>query len=73
MAAILKISDLHKQFGPLEVLRGISLDVDPGQVVALEHDLEGALVAHVAVLATAHIERAIRCVRLRLFLSRLLN
>src|ERR1700730_14067722 len=35
MAAILKISDLHKQFGPLEVLRGISLDVDPGQVVAL--------------------------------------
>jgi len=35
MAPILKISDLHKHFGPLEVLRGISLDVDPGQVVAL--------------------------------------
>ena len=35
MAPILKISDLHKHFGPLEVLRGISLDVDPGLVVAL--------------------------------------
>src|SRR5207302_8895966 len=35
MAAILTISDLHKRFGPLEVLRGISLEVDPGQVVAL--------------------------------------
>jgi len=35
MTAILKISDLHKQFGSLDVLRGISLEVDPGQVVAL--------------------------------------
>jgi polar amino acid transport system ATP-binding protein len=35
MPAILRISDLHKRFGPLEVLRGISLDVDPGQVVAI--------------------------------------
>jgi polar amino acid transport system ATP-binding protein len=35
MPAILRITDLHKQFGALEVLRGISLDVEPGQVVAL--------------------------------------
>ena len=35
MAAILTIADLHKRFGPLEVLRGISLEVGAGQVVAL--------------------------------------
>jgi polar amino acid transport system ATP-binding protein len=35
MPPILRIVDLHKRFGTLEVLRGVSLDVDPGQVVAL--------------------------------------
>jgi len=35
MPPILRIADLHKRFGTLEVLRGISLEVDPGQVVAL--------------------------------------
>jgi polar amino acid transport system ATP-binding protein len=35
MLPILRIVDLHKRFGPLEVLRGISLEVDAGQVVAL--------------------------------------
>jgi polar amino acid transport system ATP-binding protein len=35
MPPILRIADLHKRFGALEVLRGISLEVDPGQVVAL--------------------------------------
>jgi ABC-type polar amino acid transport system ATPase subunit len=35
MPPILRIVDLHKRFGALEVLRGISLEVDPGQVVAL--------------------------------------
>ena len=35
MPPILRIADLHKRFGTLEVLRGISMEVDPGQVVAL--------------------------------------
>ena len=35
MPPILRIVDLHKRFGTLEVLRGVSLDVDQGQVVAL--------------------------------------
>src|SRR5579864_3192828 len=35
MPPILNIVDLHKRFGTLEVLRGISLQVDAGQVVAL--------------------------------------
>ncbi len=32
---ILKISNIHKQFGPLEVLRGISLSVSKGEVLAV--------------------------------------
>jgi len=35
MPPILRIVELHKRFGTLEVLRGISLEVDAGQVVAL--------------------------------------
>jgi polar amino acid transport system ATP-binding protein len=35
MPPVLRIADLHKRFGTLDVLRGISLEVDPGQVVAL--------------------------------------
>lgn len=35
MDPILRIVDLHKRFGSLEVLRGISLDVHQGHVVAL--------------------------------------
>jgi octopine/nopaline transport system ATP-binding protein len=31
----LRISDLHKTFGPLEVLKGISLDVMPREVVSI--------------------------------------
>jgi polar amino acid transport system ATP-binding protein len=34
MSAI-EISDLHKSFGPLEVLRGIDLVVEPGEVVCV--------------------------------------
>jgi polar amino acid transport system ATP-binding protein len=33
--AAIRIEDLHKHFGKLEVLRGISLDVAPGQVVCI--------------------------------------
>jgi polar amino acid transport system ATP-binding protein len=33
--SVLRIIDLHKRFGALEVLRGVSLDVHRGQVVAL--------------------------------------
>ncbi len=32
---MVRIQDLHKRFGTLEVLRGVSLDVHAGQVVAL--------------------------------------
>jgi ABC-type polar amino acid transport system ATPase subunit len=35
MAPILRIADLHKRFGALEVLRGVSLDVAQGEVVTL--------------------------------------
>ena len=32
---ILRISELHKSFGALEVLKGISLEVIPGEVVSI--------------------------------------
>src|SRR5215207_8670827 len=32
---VLKVSNVHKSFGKHEVLRGISLDVEAGQVVAV--------------------------------------
>ena len=35
MAPILRIVDLHKRFGGLDVLRGVSLDVAQGEVVTL--------------------------------------
>ncbi|HLW48574.1 MAG TPA: amino acid ABC transporter ATP-binding protein [bacterium] len=35
MGPILRIVDLHKRFGSLEVLRGVSLDVAQGEVVTL--------------------------------------
>ena len=35
MAPILRIVDLHKRFGSLEVLRGVSLEVAQGEVVTL--------------------------------------
>jgi ABC-type polar amino acid transport system ATPase subunit len=35
MDPILRIADLHKRFGSLEVLRGVSLDVAQGEVVTL--------------------------------------
>lgn len=31
----LRIRDLHKRFGSLEVLRGLSIDVEPGEIVTL--------------------------------------
>ena len=34
MPAVL-IDDVHKRFGDLEVLKGVSLNVESGQVVAL--------------------------------------
>ena len=33
--AMLEIKNLHKSFGPLEVLRGVSLEVEKGDVVAI--------------------------------------
>ena len=33
--AIVEIDDLHKNFGPLEVLKGINLDVQQGEVVTI--------------------------------------
>ena len=33
--AIIQIEDLHKSFGPLEVLRGISMEVQQGEVVTI--------------------------------------
>ena len=35
MSAFLEIDDVHKYFGPNEVLRGVTLDVDEHQVVCL--------------------------------------
>lgn len=35
MGPVLRIIDLHKRFGSLEVLRGVSLDIAQGEVVAL--------------------------------------
>jgi len=35
VAAILKIEGLHKSFGPLEVLRGIDLEVEKGETVVI--------------------------------------
>ena len=33
--AIIRVDDLHKSFGALEVLKGISLEVDKGDVVCI--------------------------------------
>ncbi len=35
MSAIVSIKDLHKSFGPVKVLNGVSLDVEKGQMVAI--------------------------------------
>ena len=35
MSALLKVADLHAGYGEAEVLKGISLDIDPGEIVAL--------------------------------------
>src|SRR2546422_10861390 len=32
---LVRVQNLHKYFGPLEVLKGINLDVMPGEVVVL--------------------------------------
>ncbi len=32
---VLRVRDLHKRFGPLEVLRGVSLDVQAGEVIVM--------------------------------------
>ncbi|MEA2913910.1 MAG: hypothetical protein QOJ15_5991, partial [Bradyrhizobium sp.] len=34
MSAVV-IEDVHKRFGPVEVLKGVSLSVETGQVVAI--------------------------------------
>ncbi|MDI4636463.1 MULTISPECIES: amino acid ABC transporter ATP-binding protein [Halomonadaceae] len=33
--ALVSVKDLHKSFGDLEVLKGIDLDIEPGEVVAV--------------------------------------
>src|SRR5687767_12720327 len=33
--AVLKLDDVHKRFGKLEVLRGVTLDVQRGEVVCV--------------------------------------
>ena len=33
--AILRLDDVHKRFGRLEVLRGINLDIERGEVVCV--------------------------------------
>jgi polar amino acid transport system ATP-binding protein len=33
--SLIKLIDLHKSYGPHEVLKGINLDIEPGEVVAL--------------------------------------
>ncbi|MGI8809773.1 MAG: ABC transporter ATP-binding protein [Acidimicrobiales bacterium] len=35
MASLLEVRDLHVAYGPIDAVRGISFDVDAGQVVAL--------------------------------------
>lgn len=35
MTAVLRLANIHKNFGDTSVLRGISLDVSPGEVIAL--------------------------------------
>ena len=35
MAALLAVENLHAGYGPIEVLKGLSLDVEPGEIVAL--------------------------------------
>jgi polar amino acid transport system ATP-binding protein len=34
-APIIQVRDLHKSFGPLEVLKGIDMDIDAGDVVVV--------------------------------------
>jgi ABC-type sugar transport system ATPase subunit len=38
VAPLLEVIDLHKSFGPINVLRGVNLALDPGEVVALVGD-----------------------------------
>jgi ABC-type histidine transport system ATPase subunit len=33
--AVVRVENLHKYFGPLEVLRGINMEVDRGEVVVI--------------------------------------
>jgi polar amino acid transport system ATP-binding protein len=35
MTPIIRVTDLHKHFGPLHVLKGITLSVEPGEVVCI--------------------------------------
>ena len=35
MAALLEVENLYAGYGPIEVLKGISLEVEPGEIVAL--------------------------------------
>ncbi|MDX1610471.1 MAG: ATP-binding cassette domain-containing protein, partial [Halofilum sp. (in: g-proteobacteria)] len=35
MTAALEVKDIHKRFGELEVLRGVDLTADPGDVIAV--------------------------------------
>jgi len=35
MSAVVSLTDVHKSFGAIEVLKGVSFDVGPGEVVAI--------------------------------------
>ena len=35
MAPMLRVVDLHKRYGNLEVLKGVSLEIEPGEKVVL--------------------------------------
>ena len=38
MSSLLEVADLHKTFGPISVLRGVNLTLEPGEVLALVGD-----------------------------------
>ncbi len=51
MPALLEIEGLHKNFGPIDVLRGVDLSLNPGEVLAVVGDNgagKSTLIKHIA-------------------------